>query len=174
MKLNYDSTEASPRSNRVPLALQAIFLQSNQGREVHIPPSNNLANRVFVAVTRRDKNRNKWDGKIISKKFREIALRDSLLLPKYVKLFERDSSEFCLSQGKINTSPRNSKHSHVHNQRPIGKRRKKSKVSNWKDVTKTNSSGHQTYIIQTLLELIEISDWMNLRCHYQLCPLKIT
>ena len=32
---------------RIPLALQAVFLASNRGEEVHIPPPGKVANRIF-------------------------------------------------------------------------------------------------------------------------------
>mmetsp|Transcript_11422 Transcript_11422/g.31543 ORF Transcript_11422/g.31543 Transcript_11422/m.31543 type:complete len:442 (+) Transcript_11422:219-1544(+) len=34
--------------HRIPLALQAVFLASNRGREIHKPPTNGDANKVFV------------------------------------------------------------------------------------------------------------------------------
>ena len=35
------------REDRVPVALQAVFLASNRGKEVHQPPPNSLANKLF-------------------------------------------------------------------------------------------------------------------------------
>ena len=34
--------------SRIPVALQAVFLASNRGQEVHTPPPGRLVNRVFV------------------------------------------------------------------------------------------------------------------------------
>ena len=36
-----------PRTERIPRALQSVFLASNRGKEVHIPPPNNVASKVF-------------------------------------------------------------------------------------------------------------------------------
>jgi hypothetical protein len=42
------SFDRKPTGQRIPKALQAVFLASNRGQEVHKPPPNNTANKVFV------------------------------------------------------------------------------------------------------------------------------
>ena len=43
--------ETPTASPRIPLALQNIFLQSNRGEEVHVPPPKNIASRIFRTLT---------------------------------------------------------------------------------------------------------------------------
>jgi hypothetical protein len=45
---NNDRNETSPR---IPIALQHIFLQSNRGEEVHVPPPKKLASKIFHYAT---------------------------------------------------------------------------------------------------------------------------
>jgi hypothetical protein len=40
-------TELKQKNTRIPLALQAVFLASNRGNEVHQPPPDNSASKVF-------------------------------------------------------------------------------------------------------------------------------
>lgn len=59
---------SSRSSPRIPVALQQVFLQSNRGEEVHVPPSKNMASRIFRTLTfrgRRNTNpkRNRNDAR---------------------------------------------------------------------------------------------------------------
>lgn len=41
------NTEDISRQSRIPFTLQAVFLASNRGKDVHKPPPRNAANKVF-------------------------------------------------------------------------------------------------------------------------------
>lgn len=41
------SAPSSSRQSRIPFTLQAVFLASNRGNEVHKPPPEKVANKVF-------------------------------------------------------------------------------------------------------------------------------
>lgn len=43
-----DGTSMNQKSSRIPLALQAVFLTSNRGKEVHHPPPDKSASKVFL------------------------------------------------------------------------------------------------------------------------------
>jgi len=46
--LNYKSTMTGPANqSRIPSTLQAIFLASNRGKDVHRPPPKSVANKVY-------------------------------------------------------------------------------------------------------------------------------
>eukprot|EP00522_Entomoneis_paludosa_P017117 CAMPEP_0172442876 /NCGR_PEP_ID=MMETSP1065-20121228/3242_1 /TAXON_ID=265537 /ORGANISM="Amphiprora paludosa, Strain CCMP125" /LENGTH=397 /DNA_ID=CAMNT_0013192921 /DNA_START=186 /DNA_END=1379 /DNA_ORIENTATION=- len=46
-KASTASTETGARGERIPALLQAVFIQSNRGKEVNRPPPGNVADRVF-------------------------------------------------------------------------------------------------------------------------------
>jgi hypothetical protein len=47
--------------SRIPVALQAVFLASNRGQEVHKPPPGNVASRVFSQFFgRKQRNPRRW------------------------------------------------------------------------------------------------------------------
>jgi hypothetical protein len=41
------SAQPQKKQSRIPVALQAVFLASNRGKEVHKPPPEKAANKVF-------------------------------------------------------------------------------------------------------------------------------
>jgi hypothetical protein len=49
------NTKHATRNDRIPAALQAIFLASNGGEEVHVPPPSNAAFKVFSIFRRKNK-----------------------------------------------------------------------------------------------------------------------
>jgi hypothetical protein len=49
------NTKHATRNDRIPAALQAIFLASNGGEEVHVPPPSNAAFKVFSILRRKNK-----------------------------------------------------------------------------------------------------------------------
>jgi hypothetical protein len=46
-----------PSHGRIPLELQAVFLASNRGEEVHTPPPGNIAFRMFQSIFQRGNNK---------------------------------------------------------------------------------------------------------------------
>jgi hypothetical protein len=57
------SSQSSSSSCRIPLALQSVFLASNQGDSVHSPPSNNDAWKVFDHNSSSSNNHHSHKGK---------------------------------------------------------------------------------------------------------------
>jgi hypothetical protein len=47
----------NPEKRRIPLALQAVFVASNRGQDVDVPPPGNVAIRVFQSIFRRPRRR---------------------------------------------------------------------------------------------------------------------
>ena len=57
-----------PSNGRIPLELQAVFLASNRGEEVHTPPPGNVAFRMFQSIFHRSSNKpQQKQGAVVSK-----------------------------------------------------------------------------------------------------------
>ena len=69
--INKDTFTMATMGGRIPASLQAIFMASNKGEEVYVPPTDNSANRVY----RRNRSE---DGKAVIVKFAGSSLKRTL------------------------------------------------------------------------------------------------
>ena len=95
-------------SPRIPLALQNIFLQSNRGEEVHVPPPKNIASRIFRTLTCRGGRRHHTH----MKPNKHRSLRRSMKHPISVSSTNLDHTTTTTtnSTGSSNGSHRSNRH----------------------------------------------------------------
>ena len=100
--------ETPTASPRIPLALQNIFLQSNRGEEVHVPPPKNIASRIFRTLTFRGGRRHHTH----MKPNKHRSLRRSMKHPISVSSTNLDHTTTTTtnSTGSSNGSHRSNRH----------------------------------------------------------------
>ena len=74
-----DGVSATQKSSRIPLALQAVFLASNRGKEVHQPPPDKSASKVFFGNWLFQRRGNGKQKEAVSHHVKSPSTKDSIV-----------------------------------------------------------------------------------------------